>query len=430
MLSPEESFLWICARRWRRPEEIEFPANLDWEYLARLVVSNRMPVLFERILAVHDSRAFPDAPREQIRASAARLAENAARFSAALQQFLELAAGAGIPCIVLKGLAISIQLYGHPAVRPGGDIDLLVPRESVPRTIELLEQIGIGAFWPNLLADEFYDRHHLHQQRSSPDLKTWFEIHWALDHPYTLLTVDYEELFRRGRPGRLLDRPVVEMTAPDLVMTLCIHLVKHAIYLRSILERPDLGRAILAEGMLMYYLDVAEALRMFTSQDDYEVLADLSNRSGASQSVGAVLRACLALLDVEAPESVLKLFPVPTDGWLTRRLMNGMVNRQLASLAGVPATSLWKILSITNGAFILRPIRLVESAVYFLPPSEYLIRRYGTSGLICRLGHLIAAVGQFIRFGWDSLYFAIERFRRLRAIRYSTSLLNRLEIEG
>ena len=123
-----------------------------------------------------------------------------------------------IKTIVLKGLWLCEKIYQLPSMRPGADIDILVHRNrcgcmsQTPRS----EQ-GIGEFWPNLLKDEYFTRHHLHQQRSTPDLNIWFEIHWALDHPYTLLTVDYESIFERAKPARLLGAPIQEMAVPDLV---------------------------------------------------------------------------------------------------------------------------------------------------------------------------------------------------------------------
>src|SRR5690606_23656717 len=126
---------------------------------------------------------------------------------------------------------------------------------------------------------------------STRDLNIWFEIHWALDHPYTLLSVDYEGIFARARPARLLGAPVQEMAAPDVLLSLAIHLVKHAVYLPSLVEREDLPRIILADGMLMYYLDIAEVLKQ-TPDLDWDLSVRLAREWGAVDTLGSVLRVC------------------------------------------------------------------------------------------------------------------------------------------
>jgi hypothetical protein len=93
-------------------------------------------------------------------------------------------------------------------MRPGGDIDILVRQNEVDACLALLNEQGIGEYWPNLLHDDYFTRHHLHQQRCTPDLNIWFEIHWALDHPYTLLTIDYESIFERAEPSAIMGAPI------------------------------------------------------------------------------------------------------------------------------------------------------------------------------------------------------------------------------
>jgi hypothetical protein len=211
------------------------------------------------VLARHVfGRVRPSLPPEAeklIREQAEKYERAASRLGDALTTYLREAEVRGVPTIVLKGLWLCEKIYHVPSMRPGGDIDILVRRKDVEACLNVLAEQGIDEFWPNLLQDEYFTRHHLHQQRSTADLNIWFEIHWALDHPYTLLSVDYESIFRRAKPARLSGAPVQEMAGPDLLLSLAIHLVKHAVYLPSLLDREDLPRIILADGMLMYYLD-------------------------------------------------------------------------------------------------------------------------------------------------------------------------------
>ncbi len=449
-LTPEETFLWDVARHWRTPEKITLPP-LDWAQVAKTAVPNRMATLLKQVLTARAVwPTLPDAPRAEIEASAQRLQDNAALMSASLADYLQQAHARGLDTVVLKGLSISNNIYGDPAMRPGGDIDILVRRDQIRPCIEILHSMGIGPFWPNLMADAYYERHHLHHQRCTPDLKIWFEPHWALDHPYTVLTIDYAAMLNRTHPGELLGQPVHDLALPDLLLSLAVHLVKHAIYLPHTFTRPDIARGILADGMLMYYLDIAEVikqnsgggaqpasfdfaeppLRMLASKIDWDEIVQLARETGTVDIFGAVLAVCRTLLDTPIPDRVLDALPVHATGSITRRAMNAVLDREIAQYLGVPSSKFWDVMLVTNGAFILRPIRLLETAPYFFPSSDFLQRKYGRAGFLTGAGHFARAVGQFARFGWDAVYFAVERYRRLKGIGYSTSLFNRLETGG
>jgi hypothetical protein len=101
--------------------------------------------------------------------------------------------------------------------------------------------------------------------------------------------------------------------------------------------------------------------------------------------------------------------------------------QELAAYEGRAGSRLWRLLLAPNGAFILRPIRMLETISYFFPPADFLRRRYGQIGLITRIRHLLTAFSQTIRFGWDTCYFGMERYFRLKRLGKSASLFNKLE---
>jgi hypothetical protein len=426
-LFPEEQLAYEFARRWRdetyRPELDQ----IDWPRFARLLTHNRMSVLAGEIFARCNPSIPPDA-QKVIHEQAEKYQRSASKLGEALTIYLHAAEAHQIETIVLKGLWLCEKIYGVPSMRPGGDIDILVRRHNVDASLKLLAELGIDEFWPNLLRDEYFTRHHLHQQRSTQDLNIWFEVHWALDHPYTLLTVDYESMFERASPARLSGAPVREMAAPDLLLSLAIHLVKHAVYLPSLLGRPDLPRIILADGMLMYYLDVREVLRQY--QDvDWELAIRRARDWGAVDILGSVLYVCKEYFDAPVPSGVLSALTVSHPRALTRQWMARAVEEELAAYEGRQGSRFWKLLLASNGAFILRPIRMLETLSYFFPPAEFLRRRYRKADLPTKVGHLCLALWQMLRFGWDTLYFGAERYLRLKRLGKSASLFNKLEID-
>src|SRR5690606_20937995 len=155
---------------------------------------------------------------------------------------------------------------------------------------------------------------------------------------------------------------------------LAIHLVKHAVYLPGVINRPDLSRITLADGMLMYYLDVTETIKKLGPQIDWQLLVDVTRASGATGIVGSVLRACASLLDAPVPDWVLSSLPVRSPGAITRRTMEGIAAYETATYLGEEHSKLWDFLLVTNGAFILRPIRVIDLAGYLLPGRDFLRR--------------------------------------------------------
>ncbi|HLF74578.1 MAG TPA: nucleotidyltransferase family protein [Anaerolineales bacterium] len=423
-LTREERLAYEFARRWRDPDFRPDLQNIDCRF-AKILVHNRMSVLAGRVFERIDA-AIPPEAQKLLREQTEKHKRSASRLGDSLTTYLKAAEAGGLDTIVLKGLWLCEKIYQEPALRPGGDIDILVHAEDVDACLGLLSEQGIGEYWPNLLKDEYFTRHHLHQQRCTPDLNIWFEIHWALDHPYTLLTVDYKSIFERARPSTLLGAPALEMALPDLLLSLAIHLVKHAVYLPSLFERADLPRIILADGMLMYYLDVAEVLKQH-EEIDWGLTVRLAREWGAVDILGSVLRVCKRYFDAPVPEEVLSALRVSGPWRVTRKLMERAAEQELAAYEGRQGSRFWKFLLASNGAFILRPIRMLETLSYFLPPADYLERHYGRASLLTRTGHLLTAFRQAVRFGWDTLYFGMERYFRLKRMGKSASLFNRLE---
>ena len=426
-LTLEESLAYDFARHWRDENYDPDVQNIDWTRFARLLTHNRMSVLAAPILKrVHVQ--IPADAQKLLREQQEKYKRSAAALGSALITYLKAAQARAIPTVILKGLWLCEKIYNHATLRPGGDIDILVPKHKVEACLDLLSEQGIGEFWPNLLKDEYFSRHHLHQQRSTPDLSVWFEIHWALDHPYTLLTVNYESIFQRAKPAQLLGAPIEEMAVPDLLLSLAIHLVKHAVYLPSLLNREDLPRIILANGMLMYYLDVAEVLKRYPDVD-WNLTIQLANQWGAVDVLGSVLQVCKKYFDAPVPKEVIAALPVRGPWPVTRKLMAHAAEQELAAYAGKPVNRFWQLMLASNGAFILRPVRLLETASYFFPPADFLSRRYGNANAATRVYHLYKAFLQTLSFSWDTFYFGMERYFRLKRMGKKTSLFNTLETD-
>jgi len=124
---------------------------------------------------------------------------------------------------------------------------------------------------------------------------------------------------------------------------------------------------------------------------------------------------------------VLGMFEIPAAGFVTQKVMARVAEQELAAYENRRVSRFWELILASNGAFILRPVRLLETTSYFFPPYDFLRRRYGRSNLFVSLKHLGISFMQTIRFGLDSVYFGVERYFRLRRLGQSASLFNKLE---
>jgi hypothetical protein len=308
----------------------------------------------------------------------------------------------------MKGLWVSCNLYGNAAMRPGHDLDILVRRERLDDCIALLEEIGFGRYWPDTLPDDFYKRHHLHLELSLPDCWTWVEIHWAFDHPRTHLTIDYEAVMDRTTPGELLGVPIREPDPVDLLLYLSVHLVKHMIHLPVTYERPDLARLILAEGRLMYFLDIAETLRQYEAEIDWLLLLQLAQQYGAGDILASTLRVCQRYLAAPVPEWVLRQIPVGQVGGVTARLHTEMAGHTLATYLQQPTSAFWEFMVAENYQFIFRPIRLLDFVSYAVPGRDYLQRRYGAAATTA-VPHLLHTLLDYGRLSVDTIQATYQR---------------------
>ena len=178
--------------------------------------------------------------------------------------------------------------------------------------------------------------------------------------------------------------------------------------------------------MLMYYLDVSEVLRQYENID-WDLTIKLAREWGAVDILGSVLRVCKRYFHAPVPDPVLSALAVSRPWNVTRQLMGRAADQELAAYEGRKGSRFWSLLLASNGAFILRPIRMLETLSYFFPPADFLHRRYGKANSLARTRHLLLALLQMLRFGWDTIFFGIERYFRLKKQGKSASLFNKLE---
>ena len=127
-----------------------------------------------------------------------------------------------IPVIPLKGAYLAEHVYGNIAVRPMGDVDLLVKQEDLWGVEEILTEMSYNRFHPG--KGEEGSRH---VEFKHAKLGVKVEIHWDFVTEGFSLRVDLQELWNRTKPATVAGVGVAAMSPEDLLLHLCIHASDH-----------------------------------------------------------------------------------------------------------------------------------------------------------------------------------------------------------
>src|SRR6185503_2435638 len=147
-LTPEEKLAYEFANHWRDKNYRPDLLNINWTRFAKLLTHNRMATLAAPILK-RSNAEIPPVAQKLINEQAEKYKRSASKLGAALVTYLNAAEMSNIPTVILKGLWLCEKIYHNSTMRPGGDIDILVPKNRVDACMALLKEQGISEFWPN-----------------------------------------------------------------------------------------------------------------------------------------------------------------------------------------------------------------------------------------------------------------------------------------
>ncbi|OLE13333.1 MAG: hypothetical protein AUI36_39795, partial [Cyanobacteria bacterium 13_1_40CM_2_61_4] len=144
-----------------------------------------------------------------------------------LLSLLQLMDGNDIPVIPLKGPGLAVHLYGDLALRPCGDLDLLVRPPDMPRAARLLALRGYRAdpaLSRGAAAVLLTSQHHQRFVRAPGQI---VELHWRFTQRECPFSLDPERARERLTQVRLGGATVQTLAPEDLLLYLSAHGAKH-----------------------------------------------------------------------------------------------------------------------------------------------------------------------------------------------------------
>ena len=190
-----------------------------------LAEAQRLHLAFLFHLGLHVSATLravvPHSVAEALNHSARVAAARTVQLEQACAAATAAASSAGIPVLILKGLALGALVYPPAVTRPMADMDLLVTQGNRGRLTEVLHSLG----YRNDLRgkEDFYPPNAAY----SIDVQTGLLNTTRVPARGTLWPASFDELWARGQAFMLAGIPVRTLGPEDTVAHLAVHAVHH-----------------------------------------------------------------------------------------------------------------------------------------------------------------------------------------------------------
>ena len=247
---PEAELLLSCARTRMdsdRAERIEqlLQDDIDWPFLLRAASRHGLlPLLYWQLNTICP-KAVPAPVLTQLQQYFQTTARRNLFLMQELLRLLDVSQQKQIPAIPLKGPVLAATIYGNLALRPFGDLDLLVHRRDISRAVDLLLSEGYQRVSRRLSEDVCIERS---EDDSNPseldpqevaylgpqyytfvrnDGRVRIDLQWRITRSSFSFSLDAERLWERLEPVSLSGSTVLTFSPQDLALILCVHGAKH-----------------------------------------------------------------------------------------------------------------------------------------------------------------------------------------------------------
>jgi len=234
VLAPEDELCLLLARGPlppdERPRALAFLASpLQWPVIMQRARSHQVYPLLYRNLSDLGFAGVPEAVQSGLRSLYLANALRNQLLAEELARVLSLLGDAGIPVIPLKGVPLALALFGDPAARACGDIDILVSPKDVKRTIDLILASGYLAEINHPYFSRLALRHgrHFNAVRKSRGISFLLEVHWTLIQHSSKNTDAVRDLWAEARPQTYFAVPAYSPGPEWEFLYLCIHAADH-----------------------------------------------------------------------------------------------------------------------------------------------------------------------------------------------------------
>ena len=265
-------------------EQLRGLPGSSWEGLVQAALSHNLaPFLYHSMRPLFADLTVPLEVQQRLKEAYFRSAARNMRIYNELSSILRSFNAAGVPVILLKGVHLAELVYGNIALRPMGDVDLLVKHPDLLHAHELLVAQGYAAP-PQNTGNALW---HLppYNKTNSPTV----EIHYNIVNPPLSQRFAVEELWERARPVAIQGVEALTLCPEDLLLHLCAH------------TAIDHGLEI---GLLPFF-DIARIIEHYRDEIDWDRLLHRAGQWGLRNCVYLVLSLSKKMAGLSLPEHLL-----------------------------------------------------------------------------------------------------------------------------
>jgi hypothetical protein len=230
-MCPEVELLLCCARTHIDAGTAEriretLSDEIDWAYLIQTASWHGVMPLLYRSLNTICPESVPKAIFEQLWKDFLVNAQRNLILTVELLKLLELLEGNGICAIPFKGPVLASSVYGDLALRQFSDLDILVHKQDILKTKNLVASMG---YQPTIKLTHAQESIYLQSVNEyhfmGPNIG--LDLHWGFAPKYVSFPLNLTHLWPRLELVPLAGTSVKSIPPMDMLQTLCMHGAKH-----------------------------------------------------------------------------------------------------------------------------------------------------------------------------------------------------------
>jgi Uncharacterised nucleotidyltransferase len=291
---------------------LETLSSSDWDVLVEESGRHGIaPLLYYRLRTSHLDVPIPANVMGRLRQAYLQCSGRNMQLYHELGKLLGMLRHDNIPVIALKGVHLATAVYRNIALRPMGDIDLLVKQTDLLRVQERLIEQGYIASKEEIGCSQ----QHLPSYKKKGSLTV--EIHFHIVGPPFSLRVDVEKLWIRAQMSSIQGIEVLTFCPEDLLLHLCMHAsFKHAF-----------------DNGIRPLFDISHTIEHYAEELDWEQLLDRSREWGVSKCVYLSLFLAKRFAGASIPGQIMKDLDVYNDSFHATARAEELIFRKARSIS-------------------------------------------------------------------------------------------------
>lgn len=399
-----------------------FMGDLDWDYIVEKSISHGVAsILYQNLNNLNGVYTVPPEIKKRLQQIYyGNLFRNMVIYNE-VENIIQAINTSNIKVIALKGVALGEMVYSNRALRPLGDIDLLIKKGDLSVIEKIMDSIGY--YIPgHLLSKEFYLKNHFHLslcKRTSP--YTHLELHWELVDGYKQQLTNMQYIWANAISTDIAGQHAMVMNHEDQLIYICMHLNKHGYLNRIIIDRDNLSEIIfnpLSGNRLIWFIDILKIIERYYNNIDWNRVILNSKKWNVEGDVHAVLTIINRLFGQIVPDKIISGFIPYKPSFIELKIYGGLAdNLERINISQGYLLKFFrsKILCMPAGLRYLefRPIRIIDMLKDVFPSRNFIKKKYSISScyrtIYCLMIHSFKGIFGVFKGSLSLLYYTTKK---------------------